>query len=730
MKKVILKIEGMSCSACQNRVEKYLNKQEGVKASVNLVMAQALVEYDETIVTLKDLDRFVEESGYKSLGVYKEEEEKKKDYSLIYLICFGILSIFLMYVSMGHMIKLPVIPFLHMLKYPINYGVSLLVLTIPYIIFGFDILKSGVKKLIKLSPNMDSLVTIGVLASLIYSVVNLGLIISGNEMMVESLYFETSAIIIYFIKLGRFIDSKSKEKTKEAIKELVQITPKMALIKTKDGEKEVTIDEVKKGDILICKPGMKIAVDGVIVLGSAHFDEAFITGESKFNKKSIKDKVIAGSINIDGVIEYKAERIGPDSTISEIVRLVIEATNTKAPIQKLADKISGIFVPSIICISLLTLIGYLVLGKPVNDAIISFVTVLVVACPCALGLATPLAVVVSSGTSAKKGILIKTSEILENVEKIDTIVFDKTGTLTYGNLKISKVNNYSDYKEKELLSIVSSIEVNSNHPISSAFKTFLDENKVKALNVSEFKNLSGIGVSAKVNGKEYYIGNSKLFDKLKIKNTYSKDETELSSDGNSIIYVIENKKVLALIGVKDIVRSNAKETIKKLKEMKKHVIMLSGDNETTARIIATSLCIDEVVANCLPQEKEAFLSTLKSEGHLVMMVGDGINDAPSLASSNVGVSVNSGTDIAADSADVILMNDDISKIVNLLDISKKTIRIIKENLFWAFFYNICMIPIAIGFLKSFKITLNPMIAALAMVISSLTVILNSLRLRK
>ena len=730
MKKVILKIEGMSCSACHNRVEKYLNKQEGVKASVNLVMAQALVEYDETIVTLKDLDRFIEESGYKSLGVYKVEEENKKDYSLIYLICFGILSIFLMYVSMGHMIKLPVIPFLHMLKYPINYGVSLLVLTIPYIIFGFDILKSGVKKLIKLSPNMDSLVTIGVLASLIYSVVNLGLIISGNEMMVESLYFETSAIIIYFIKLGRFIDSKSKEKTKEAIKELVQITPKMALIKTKDGEKEVTIDEVKKGDILICKPGMKIAVDGVIVLGSAHFDEAFITGESKFNKKSIKDKVIAGSINIDGVIEYKAERIGPDSTISEIVRLVIEATNTKAPIQKLADKISGIFVPSIICISLLTLIGYLVLGKPVNDAIISFVTVLVVACPCALGLATPLAVVVSSGTSAKKGILIKTSEILENVEKIDTIVFDKTGTLTYGNLKISKVNNYSDYKEKELLSIVSSIEVNSNHPISSAFKTFLDENKVKALNVSEFKNLSGIGVSAKVNGKEYYIGNSKLFDKLKIKNTYSKDETVLSSDGNSIIYVIENKKVLALIGVKDIVRSNASKTIKKLKEMKKHVIILSGDNETTARIIATSLGIDEVVANCLPQEKEAFLSKLKSEGHLVMMVGDGINDAPSLASSNVGVSVNSGTDIAADSADVILMNDDISKIVNLLDISKKTIRIIKENLFWAFFYNICMIPIAIGFLKSFKVTLNPMIAALAMVISSLTVILNSLRLRK
>lgn len=730
MKKVILKIDGMSCSACQNRVEKYLNKQEGVTASVNLVMAQALVEYDESKVTLSDLDRFVSESGYKSLGVYNEKEEDKKDDSKLYLIVFAFLTIFLMYVSMGHMIGLPVIPFLHMLDYPINYGIALLILVIPYIIFGFDILKSGLTKLLHKSPNMDSLVTIGVLSSLIYSIVNLILIIKGNDMLVENLYFESSATIIYFIKLGRFIDKKSKEKTKEAIKELVTITPKSALIKTKNGEKEITIDEVKKGDILICKPGMKIAVDGIIISGETHLDEAFITGESKANKKSIKDKVIAGSINIDGYIEYRAEKIGPESTISEIVRLVVEATNTKAPIQRLADKVSGIFVPSIMIIAVLTLIGYLIFGFKANDAIVSFITVLVVACPCAIGLATPLAIVVSVGKSAREGILVKTSETLERAHKVDTIIFDKTGTLTYGNLRISKVNNYSDYKDKDLLKIVASLENNSNHPIANAFKSWMDDNKVKYENIEKFSNLSGIGLSGIYKNKRIYVGNDKLLNKLDITNNYKNEEQELSKDGNSIIYVVEAGKILALIGVKDIIRDNAKETLQILKKMNKEIIMLSGDNEITAGIIAETLGIDKVIANLLPQDKEKYLKESKKNGHMVMMIGDGINDAPSLATSDIGVSVNSGTDIAADSSDVILMKDDLSKIVELLNISKKTIKIIKENLFWAFFYNICIIPIAIGFLKPLGITLSPMIASFAMVISSLTVIFNSLRLRK
>ena len=725
MKKVILKIDGMSCSACQNRVEKYLNKQDGVTASVNLVMAQALIEYDEEKVTLADLDRFVEESGYTSLGVYNEELDDKKDNTKLYLIILAIVVVLLMYVSMSHMIGLPVIPFLHMLKHPINYGVALFVLTIPFIIFGFDIIKSGIVKLFNKNPNMDTLVTIGVVASFTYSIVNLILIILGNNMLVENLYFESSAMIIYFIKLGRFIDKHSKEKTKEAIKELVQITPQSAIIKTKAGEKEITIDEVKKGDILICKPGMKVAVDGIITSGETHLDEAFITGESNPTKKSKDDKVIAGSINIDGYIEYKAEKIGPESTISEIVRLVVEATSTKAPIQRLADKVSGYFVPSIMIIAFITFIVYLIIGNPFNESIISFVTILVVACPCALGLATPLAIVVSEGNSAKKGILIKTSETLENVNKIDTIVFDKTGTLTYGNLKISKINNYSKYKDDELLSFISSLENNSSHPIANAFKDYYDS-KIK---ISNFKNIAGIGLSGTINKKEIFVGNDKLFKKLDIKNEYLNDEKELIENGNSIIYVFEDNKVIALIGVKDIIRDNAKSTIKELKRIGKEVIMLTGDNEVTANIIAKELGIDKVIANVLPSEKEKEIKKLINNNHKVMMVGDGINDAPSLASATIGVSVNSGTDIAGDSSDVILMQDDLSKIVSLFNISKKTVRVIKQNLFWAFIYNILMIPIAIGLLKPFGLSITPMIASISMTISSLCVVFNSLRLR-
>ena len=725
MKKVILKIDGMSCSACSNRVEKYLNKQDGVSASVNLVMAQALIEYDEEKVSLSDLDKFVEEAGYKSLGVYHKELEEKKDNTKYYLIGFAFLIIVLMYVSMSHMIGLPVIPFLHMINHPINYALALFILTIPFIIFGFDIIKSGIIKLFHKSPNMDTLVTIGVLSSFIYSIVNLILIILGNNMLVENLYFESSAMIIYFIKLGRFIDKHSKEKTKEAIKELVQITPQSAIIKTKAGEKEITIDEVKKGDILICKPGMKVAVDGIITSGETHLDEAFITGESNPTKKSKDDKVIAGSINIDGYIEYKAEKIGPESTISEIVRLVVEATSTKAPIQRLADKVSGYFVPSIMIIAFITFIVYLIIGNPFNESIISFVTILVVACPCALGLATPLAIVVSEGNSAKKGILIKTSETLENVNKIDTIVFDKTGTLTYGNLKISKINNYSKYKDSELLSIIASLENNSSHPIANAFKDYYDS-KIK---ISNFKNIAGIGLSGTINKKEIFVGNDKLFKKINIKNENSDDEKELSENGNSIVYVIENDKVIALIGVKDIIRDNAKSTIKELKRIGKEVIMLTGDNEVTANIIAKELGIDKVIANILPSEKEKEIKKLINNNHKVMMVGDGINDAPSLASATIGVSVNSGTDIAGDSADVILMQDDLSKIVSLFSISKKTVRIIKQNLFWAFIYNIFMIPLAIGLLKPLGLSITPMIASISMTISSLCVVFNSLRLR-
>ena len=730
MQKVILSIDGMSCSACSVGLEKYLNKQKGIiNASVNLVLAQALIEYEDSL-TLDDLNRFVKEAGFESLGIYGEVKEQKKSSGKIILIVFSLLSILVLYISMSHMINLPVIPFLNMMKFPINYSICLLILSIPYLIYGFDIFRNGYKNLIHKTPNMDTLVSIGVLSSFLYSVFGTIMIIIGKHQYVENLYFESACIVIFFIKLGRFIDSRSKEKTKEAIKDLVQITPAKAILKTSQGEKGVTIDEVKKDDILICKPGMKVAVDGIITGGSSYLDESFITGESVPTKKKMDDRVVAGSLNIDGYIEYRAERIGRDSTISEIVRLVVEATNTKAPIAKIADKVSGIFVPSIMVIAFLTCIIYLLLGSGINTSLTHFVTVLVVACPCALGLATPLAIVVSGGICAKSGILVKTSETLENAHKVDTIVFDKTGTLTYGDLKISEIFNYSNYKEKELLRIVASLESKSTHPIANAFINYSKENKLHLLIVNEFKYLTGLGLSGEIGKNKYYIGNNKMLTKLGISNNYKKDEEELSKKGNSIVYVIENGKIIALIGVKDVVRDNAKAVIKELKSLNKQVIMLTGDNEITAKTIAKELSIEEVIANVLPKDKVNKIKELMQADKKVMMVGDGINDAPSLATANIGVSVSSGTDIANNSADVILINDNLINLINLIIISKKTIRNIKQNLFWAFFYNICMIPIAIGLLTKWNINMNPMVAGLAMTISSLTVIFNALRLKK
>ena len=731
MKKVILSIKGMSCSACSSSLEKYLNKQKGIiDATVNLVLAQASITYEDNL-DIKDLNRFVASAGFESLGVYNPQKDKvDTSQDLIKIILFALLLIILLYISMSHMLHLPALPLLDIHTQPINYGFTLLILTIPFLIYGFDFFKNGIKNLYHRSPNMDTLVSLGVTASFLYSLYNLIMLLNGHDDLVMHLYFESCATIIFFLKLGRYIDRHSKEKTKEALKELVQITPSKALLKSSEGAKEVTIDEVKKGDILICKPGMKVAVDGTITDGQAHFDEAFITGEALPTKKKIKDKVVAGSMNLDGYIEYKAEKIGKDSTISEIVHLVIEATNTKSSVQKLADKVSLVFVPSIIIIAILTLIGYLILGHSFNEALTSFVTVLVVACPCALGLATPLAIVVSVGLCAKNGILVKTSDILQQAHKVDTIVFDKTGTLTYGNLKISTIYNYSDYQDRELMSIIASLEAKVNHPIALAFTNYAKENNITINEVSSFKNLPGLGLTGKLNDKEIFIGNNKLFSQLKIKNLHSEDELNLTKTGNSIVYCFVDNKVIGLIGVNDIIRENAKYTITKLKKLNKEIIMLTGDNENTANIIAEDLGIKKVIANVLPAEKVKIIKQLLRNEKKVMMVGDGINDAPSLATADIGVSVNSGTDIAADSSDVILMNDNLEKIPDLLSISQKTLHIIKQNLFWAFFYNILMIPLAIGLFKPLHLSMNPMFASLAMTISSLTVVFNSLRLKK
>ena len=789
MKKVLLKIGGMTCSACSSGLEKYLNKQDGIEsAAVNLVMNNANIQYDEQKLDLKQIEKFVEKAGFESLGIDNfQKEEKKQNNQKYKLIALGVLAVITLYISMGHMIGLPAIPYLNMHENQINYAIVLLILAITACIFGWDILKNGYKNLVHKSPNMDTLVGLGVLSSIIYSLYGTFMILKGNTEYVNNLYYESAVIIIFFIKIGKYVENRNKDKTKEAISQLMMITPKHATV-LKDGEQvQVTIDEINEGDIVVCKPGEKIAVDGEIVDGITHIDESFITGESMPVKKEKGKKVIAGSINYEGTIEYKAEKIGKNSTVSEIVKLVVEATSTKAPIAKIADKISGIFVPTIIVIAVLSGLVWFAINRDVSWAINVFISVLVVACPCSLGLATPLSIVIASGESSKKGILIKNSEALENAHKVKTVVFDKTGTLTKGKLSLSKIYNYTEnysnnqelkadgfenvetnsnekgkqLSDDDIIKIVASIESKSEHPIARGVVAEAKERKIELEKVKEFQNLAGLGVTALYNGEKYIIGNKKLMEQngieissknsvsekadKKLKNRITsentiiekigleqveKDEEELQKAGNSILFVAKENELIALLGVKDNVKENAKDVVSKLKLFGINVVMLTGDNEKTAKAIANSIGIDNVIAGVMPRDKAKTIENLKKNNELVMMCGDGINDSISLVKADIGVSVGNGTDVAMDSSNVVLMNNNLEKIVDLIEISGKTIRNIKQNLFWAFFYNLCMLPIAVGVLSPLGITINPMMASIAMTISSVTVTLNSLRLKR
>lgn len=727
MEKVTLSIEGMTCSACSNTIDKYLKKQKGIEDSLtNLVLACTTVTYNPDEISLEDINKYIKEAGYKSLGIYQEMDYiKENKSSKKMLIFYLILVIIMMYISMASMLHLPPIPIFNIHKHPKIYSLTLLLISCLFIGYGLDIIIRGIKNIIRKSPNMDSLVTIGILASFIYSSINTIDVLIGKYSLAHHLYFDSVVMIIYIVKLGHYIDNLNKEKTKDAIKDLVQITPTSALIKKDYKEVEITIDEVKDDMVLICKPGMRIAVDGIITTGITHTDESFLNGESLPVKKNVGDEVIAGSINIDGYIEYKPTRIGPKSTISEIVRLVTEASNSKPNIARLVDKISSIFVPAIIIIALLTLAIHLILREPMEEAIVYFVNVLVISCPCALGLATPLAIVVSIGTSAKLGILIRNSRILEIASKVDTIVFDKTGTLTKGKIEVKECISYSDYNKEELLNIVANLESKSNHPIALAFKNYITKN-IKILSYKEFP---GIGFKGGIGKSSFFVGNDKIFNEFRLEKgkTQEDDEKKLLNDGNSVVYVFENKQLVGLIGVRDTTKEEAEKVIKKLQDLKIDTFMLSGDNKKIVERISKELGIKNAIGGILPSEKTSLIKQYLKEGRIVMMVGDGINDAPSLSSASVGVSVFGSTDIAANSSDILLLQDDLTKIIDILNISKKTFNNIKMNLFWAFFYNIIMIPIAMGF---FKLKITPMFAALAMVLSSLTVVLNSLRLKK
>ena len=724
MKKITLSVDGMTCSACSVGLEKYLNKQDGIKAtSVNLVLGTATIIYDETKLTPDDLDKFVSKAGFKSLGEFKELEEiNKKKKTKINLIIFTVLILIFMYISMGQMLNLPVPNALNKEENPTNYVITIFTLSTLFLIYGFDIIKNGYKNAIHLTLNMDTLITLGVFSSFLYSLYNMILILNGNYDKVHDLYFESSAMVIYFIKLGRYFEGISQNKTKEAIKKLVTVTPDKAYLKEKGKIKEITLDEIKKDDILVCHPGEKIAADGTIVSGEAHLDESFITGESAPLKKSLNDKVITGSINYDGYIEYKAEKFGKNSAISEIVKLVTEASSDKSKIETLADKISGYFVIIVIILATITFLLHFLTGNSFGASLNYFVTVLVVACPCSLGLATPVAIIISEGLCASHGLVIKKSSAFETANKIKAIIFDKTGTLTYGKPRISEIINYTDKPDDEILKLVSSAEIKSSHPLSTAFKNYLENHNLKPYDSSDFKNTPGKGIEATVNSQKLIIGSSSFLKENKIKIPKNKIKN------NTLIYVSINGKLSAVISISDVIRKEAKEVIEKLNSQGIQTIMLTGDNSAVAKAISSSLNIKEYYASQTPKDKAQVIQKLKEKYGYIMMCGDGINDSIALTKADIGLSLKGASDIAINCADVILIKDDLTGILNLLNVSKKTFRKIKQNLFWAFFYNSLMIPIAMGLVKD--LTISPVIASIAMMFSSIFVVLNSLSLNK
>jgi Cu+-exporting ATPase len=723
MKKITLGISGMTCSACSNGLEKHLSKQDGIiSVSVNLVMANATVCYDENLISLKNIELFIKQAGFKSTGIFDLNKEDKKQ-SLTDLIVFGVLAVLMMYICMAGMLHLPLPSFVDGKTHPVGHLIALFCITLCFLVYGKDIIINGIKNAIKLSPNMDTLVTLGVVTAFCYSVFCSIKVILGDVSYLHSIYFEACSSVIYFIKLGRRIDKSSKNKTKQAIKNLVTITPNFAYKKVDGNVIKVTIDEVVVGDVIVCKPGEKFPIDGVVTFGSCHVDESFITGESKPVLKEVGKNVIAGSINYDGYVEVSAQKIGKNSMVSEIVNLVVEASNTKLPIAKTVDKISKVFVPSVIGIAILTFLGYLIFGAGVSKALITAITVLVVACPCALGLATPLAIIVGEGACASNGILVKDGKSLELGNKITSVVFDKTGTLTYGNLQISKIYNNSFLTDAEFLTIVSSVESLSSHPISCAFKSYLTSIARQPKEVKDFESFAGKGVVGVVDDTRVLLGNAKLLQDFSITNNFVNIEEEIANTGSSVVYVVFGKKVVGLIGVCDIIKDEALSVIQTLNDRGINTVMLSGDSKAVAKEVATTLGIKTVIAEVLPKQKAEIVQEMQLRGELVLMCGDGINDTPALATADVSVSVKNGTDVAIDSSDVVLMSNDLNKLVTFLSISKQTIKCIKQNLFWAFFYNLLMIPIAIASL------ITPVIASIAMVLSSITVIINALRMK-
>ena len=749
-------VGGMTCSACSAHVEKSVKKLNGVSnVNVNLLQNNMTVEYDENILNKNDIIEAVEKGGYtatlptntnKTSALAKEQgvdpavlELKEMKKRLIISVIF---MIPLMYVSMGHMINLPLPSFLEGPKNSVGFALTQMLLVLPVMYINRKFYQTGFKSLFNGAPNMDSLIAIGSGAAFAYGVfaiyrMGYGLGVQDFALVHRyhsDLYFESASMILTLITAGKFLEARAKGRTSDAIRKLMDLSPKTAIVERNNMEYEIPVEEVELNDIVIVKPGAHIPVDGEIIEGNTSIDEAALTGESIPVEKKIGDKVLSATINKNGHIKFRATKIGDDTTLSQIIKLVEEASGSKAPIAKLADKISGIFVPTVIIIATITVIVWLILGETFEFAMSCGIAVLVISCPCALGLATPAAIMVGTGKGAENGILIKSAEALERAHETEIVVLDKTGTITEGKPKVTDIIELSDVNKNTLLSIAASLEKKSEHPLAEAIMKYADENNIEYKVVEDFKNEPGKGITGKIKGKQYFAGNFKLMKSYNVnnKNQMKIEELEntLANEGKTLLYFMRENEIIGIVAVADTIKSTSKEAIEEVKKMGIEVVMLTGDNAKTANAIKEKIGINKMISDVMPQDKEREIRNLQEGNHKVTMVGDGINDAPALKRADVGIAIGSGTDVAIESADIVLIKDDLLDGVAAIQLSKAVMRKIKQNLFWAFIYNILGIPLAAGvFYKIFGIKLSPMFGAAAMSVSSVSVVTNALSLK-
>lgn len=755
MKKEKFDVTGMTCSACSSRVEKCVSKLSGAeKVSVNLLTNSMQVEYDENVLQEGQIIDAVVKAGYgasvQGEGSVKKEaakgsaggssspvEEQIRNMKMRLIVSFVFL-IPLMYVSMGHMAGLPLPAFLEGAENGVSFAFTQLLFCLPVIYVNRKYFIKGYQTLFHLAPNMDSLIAIGSTASLVYGIfaiyrMSYGLANGDMELVhryYHDLYFESAAMILALITVGKYLETKSKGKTSEAITKLLDLAPKTATVERGGKELEIPAEQVQAGDIVIVRPGGSIPVDGFIVEGSTSVDEAAITGESIPVHKQINDTVIAATVNKTGFIRFKATRVGEDTTFSQIIRLVEEASSSKAPIAKTADKIAGIFVPTVMGISLVTAIAWLIAGASFEFALSCAICVLVISCPCALGLATPVAIMVGTGKGAENGILIKSGEALETAHNIKSVVLDKTGTLTQGKPVVTDVE--TALSENAFLKIAAGLERGSEHPLAEAILEYAKAKGIEGEKTEEFLSVPGQGVKGKINDRWYFAGNSRMMKEQGIAlGAYEKRLEALADEGKTPMIFAEENRIIGILSVADVVKPTSRQAVKQMKELGIEVVMLTGDNKRTAEAIRKKLDIDTVIAEVMPQDKEREIARLQEQGKTVAMIGDGVNDAPALARADVGMAIGAGTDVAIESADVVLMKNDLLDAVTAIRLSKAVIRNIKQNLFWAFFYNALGIPVAAGvFYTAFGWKLNPMLGAAAMSMSSIFVVTNALRLKR